>query len=169
MSPDQQEWLSYLQALDGRLLHILRQRQSQSRQQLQWLQKRLQQQHPGQRLRQQGQRLDELELRLRRTLQRQLKDATAHLRRLTRQCLIHNPQRHLLQHQRLALSGLARALDSVSPLATLERGYSITRHAHTGQVVTSAADLKPGEHLETRLRDGQVQSIVQQINLDNEP
>ena len=47
--------------------------------------------------------------------------------------------------------------DSVSPLATLARGYSITQNEH-GQVITRALQVKPGDILETRLAEGRVRS-----------
>ena len=61
-----------------------------------------------------------------------------------------------MRHQ-LAIA--AEKLDTVSPLATLKRGYSITQ-TEQGQVVTQAKDVKTGDVLVTRLSDGELRSTV---------
>jgi exodeoxyribonuclease VII large subunit len=70
-----------------------------------------------------------------------------------------------LKH-RLALAGeRLRTLDSqlqtLSPLATLERGYAIARHLGTGKVVRSVAQVVAGDRLEVRVSDGQFESTVE--------
>ncbi len=188
VSPDQQEWLTQLRALDARLLTLLRRRQQQARQQLDWLGKRLQQQHPGQRLRQRAQRLDELEQRLHRGLDRTLTGSTTAIRQLHTRLRATAPahrlvqladrqqdlgrrlrtaMQHQLERRQQSLKGLARALDTVSPLATLERGYSITRRTSDGQVVKSATELQPGDQLETRLAQGGLISTVDKLLVDS--
>jgi exodeoxyribonuclease VII large subunit len=51
-------------------------------------------------------------------------------------------------------------LQALSPLSTLERGYSITADAATGAVVTDAASVAIGQRLRTRLRSGTLDSEV---------
>jgi len=53
----------------------------------------------------------------------------------------------------LRLRGLARTLHTVSPLATVARGYAILQHAD-GRVVRSVLDAAPGDRLDARLADG---------------
>lgn len=53
----------------------------------------------------------------------------------------------------------AGTLDVVSPLATLQRGYSIVTN-DAGAVVTEAAALKPGDVLHARLARGVVHARV---------
>ena len=53
----------------------------------------------------------------------------------------------------------ARALGAISPLAVLERGYSITRTAE-GAVVTRAADARANTLLKTIVTDGEIESVV---------
>lgn len=48
---------------------------------------------------------------------------------------------------------------ALHPDAALRRGFSLTLKA--GKVVTAAAELKPGDTLETQLKEGSVQSVVQ--------
>jgi len=68
-TPDQQEWLSRFVQLEARLQQQLQRKLSQKQQSLAWLTKRLQQQHPGQKLARNAQRMDELELRLNQAMQ----------------------------------------------------------------------------------------------------
>ncbi|HEY1139253.1 MAG TPA: exodeoxyribonuclease VII large subunit [Lysobacter sp.] len=58
-----------------------------------------------------------------------------------------------LGNETLRLRGLARSLETVSPLATVARGYTILRHPD-GRVVRSVLDAAPGDRLEARLVDG---------------
>jgi len=62
---------------------------------------------------------------------------------------------------RLALS--ARALEAVSPLAVLSRGYSLTRRAD-GSALRDAAALAPGEEVETRLARGSFIARVESVH-----
>jgi exodeoxyribonuclease VII large subunit len=52
-------------------------------------------------------------------------------------------------------------LDVVSPLATLARGYSITKKE--GQIVFKASQLKPGDKVNIILAQGQVDCEVQGV------
>ena len=73
------------------------------------------------------------------------------------------PQLALAQRLRadvLRLRGLARSLATVSPLATVARGYAILRHAD-GRLLRRAQDAHIGETLHARLADGQLQLRVE--------
>ncbi|QSX78219.1 exodeoxyribonuclease VII large subunit [Agrilutibacter solisilvae] len=58
-----------------------------------------------------------------------------------------------VSHHALQLRGLARSLETVSPLATVARGYAIVQH-EDGRVVRSVLDAAPGDRLRARLADG---------------
>jgi exodeoxyribonuclease VII large subunit len=66
---------------------------------------------------------------------------------------------HRLQLLRQQLSEQAHALNSISPLATLERGYTITTNA-ANQVIHDCTQLKAGDTIHTRLAQGSVSSTV---------
>ena len=68
------------------------------------------------------------------------------------------------QEQRLALA--TGHLDAVSPLKILSRGYSVTTNGQ-GHIVKSAQDVRWGEEIRTRLSDGDVYSVIQQIDFDD--
>jgi len=68
-----------------------------------------------------------------------------------------------LGEARSQVDAMARQLESLSPLAVLGRGYSLTRRALDGQIVRDTADLAVGESLNTRVARGEVVSRIEQI------
>ncbi len=185
VSPDQTEWLATLRALDMRLAQLLKRHLHSLAQRLEWLHKRLAQQHPGQRLRQQAQRLDDLEQRLRLSLQSQLRHKEARLAGLNAHLLRYSPAPRIRQlgldcseslrrlrtavEHRLSLyqarvHALMRELDAVSPLATLERGYGIVTVTETGKVLYDAAEVHAGDRIEARLAHGSLSCTVDEVH-----
>ena len=57
------------------------------------------------------------------------------------------------------LRSLARSLETVSPLATVARGYAIVQH-EDGRVVRSTTQAAPGDRVEARLADGTLKLTV---------
>ncbi len=66
----------------------------------------------------------------------------------------------LVGHRRTRLELAARALQAVSPLATLERGYAIVSSQDDGSVVTDAATVAPGVGIDVRLARGELTATV---------
>jgi exodeoxyribonuclease VII large subunit len=64
--------------------------------------------------------------------------------------------------RRARLERLAARLQSLSPLAVLERGYALVTDAK-GKLVRSAAQVTAGEMVKTRLGDGAFTSCVEEI------
>ncbi len=140
----------------------------------------LEKQHPTYRLQRQSQQLDDTEMRLQRAIQRYISTQRDHIGQQYHQLQLHSPVQTLAKQQhRLAkseqrlldvmekkllrtahrLTLAEEKLDAVSPLATLKRGYSITRDS-SGKVIHRAHDLKTGDQLITRVADGEVFSTV---------
>ncbi len=180
VTPDIGDWRARFTALSGHLRQCWERRLVQGSQRLEWLMGRLRLQHPGVRLRQQAQRLDELENRLLRDWGHRLRHHHARLEQLHETLKRHSPavrlgatrsrtaelQRrlraaldHELVRQRQRLGSLGRALDTVSPLATLARGYAIVR-TEDGQIVRSVRQAPIGTRVETRLAKGVLVSTV---------
>jgi len=67
---------------------------------------------------------------------------------------------HQLALQRERLRGHLLRLQSLSPFATLDRGYSITRQLRTGEIVKSVAQVAAGDRVETRVSDGKFEGTV---------
>jgi exodeoxyribonuclease VII large subunit len=63
-----------------------------------------------------------------------------------------------ISRQRSLLDSRQTLLEALSPVATLKRGYSITRV--DGHAVTSADSIRPGSIIETTLADGKVISTA---------
>jgi exodeoxyribonuclease VII large subunit len=178
LSPDGAEMMasfaSYEQWLCRNILAQLQNRQ----QQLASTQSRLR--HPGSRLQDHSQRLDELELRMVNSWRNSSKQAglsIALLRsRLQQQTPVHDIAQYKtrtaslyrrleqlielrLQKCQQQLANSSHLLDTVSPLATLKRGYSITTDDE-GQVVVATDTIQTGQTLHTRLAQGSVSSKV---------
>lgn len=75
--------------------------------------------------------------------------------------LVQNMQRREQQAQQ-ALALQAARLDSMSPLAVLGRGYSVTQ-SRDYKLIGSVEQVQWGDELVTTVRDGQIISIVQQV------
>ncbi|MGA2024543.1 MAG: exodeoxyribonuclease VII large subunit [Steroidobacteraceae bacterium] len=134
--PDAGVWLHRLAQFAARFAAGVQRALRGEQARLDVLQRRLQQAHPGARLLQHSQRLDELEARLRLALRARLAASTARL------------------------DGAARALQAVSPLATLGRGFAVVTRSSDGALITSAAQLAVGERFDARLAQGSVRAAV---------
>jgi exodeoxyribonuclease VII large subunit len=66
---------------------------------------------------------------------------------------------HKLTQSEQKLSNTAHQLDTVSPLATLSRGYSITKD-NNGKVLFDGASVKSGDEIQTQLARGHIASVV---------
>lgn len=67
---------------------------------------------------------------------------------------------HRIEQCATQLQGLARTLASVSPLATLARGYAVVRDPLTGLVLRRAQDANLGQELDTQLAEGALRVVV---------
>jgi exodeoxyribonuclease VII large subunit len=71
--------------------------------------------------------------------------------------------RRLIHDCESRLAGLAGKIESLSPLAVLARGYTITQNAINNKVLRNADELKVGQSLVTRFVRGTVVSKVERI------
>jgi exodeoxyribonuclease VII large subunit len=69
--------------------------------------------------------------------------------------------RHSLKNRQNRLAEIETRLRLLGPEQVLARGYSITMDATTGKVLRSAANVKAGQKLKTRLKTGEVRSRVE--------
>ncbi len=67
----------------------------------------------------------------------------------------------ILRTQRNLLERAEALCTALSPEKVLQRGYSVT--THRGKVLRSAAEVQPGDLLETRLAEGVLQSVVEHV------
>ena len=180
VSRNQTELLQQLQYRRQRLEIALDRLFAEKQQKLRHLSLRLHNQHPQAQLRIQQQLITQLSHRLQQSLrhrwQKKAENLTALSMRLYKNPL---PLRIQQYEQRLAqlkvrlnshmnltlslqqkqLSHLCGKLDSLSPLKVLARGYSITQNQQNF-TIRSIKDVNVGEHIKTRLTDGNIISQV---------
>jgi exodeoxyribonuclease VII large subunit len=70
--------------------------------------------------------------------------------------------RHRLRESRNRFQTLAARLRLLGPEQVLGRGYSITRDAQSGAVLRAAAAARAGQRLKTRLKVGEIASVVEE-------
>ncbi|MFO0913164.1 MAG: exodeoxyribonuclease VII large subunit [Pirellulales bacterium] len=134
--PDIREVEQSLASTSQRLTAGLQRMVQQARQRLAWLADRRCFRQPQQMVLDRTRRVDELQQRLQRGVELRL----------------------MRQHDRVA--GWAGKLESLSPLAVLGRGYTVTLQAESRRVIRAAAELSDGQLLRTRWPDGDVVSRV---------
>ncbi|MCJ7451936.1 MAG: exodeoxyribonuclease VII large subunit [Steroidobacteraceae bacterium] len=181
--PDREEWLRAFVAAERRVSQSTRRRLADLGSLLLVREQRLDRAHPGVRLRQHAQRLDEVDGRLRRAFRAKLDDARTRattastllsraspvLRLEAGQVRLASCSRALAAAARSRVAGersrfelAMRTLNAVSPLATLERGYAIVADAE-GHVLLDPAALAPGDSVDTRLARGRFTATVTTI------
>ncbi len=134
------DWADLMAALNDQNQRLVRATLGQTAAQrwtLKELRNRLQRQTPLTRIQNDRQRLDEFVHRSELTLGHQLK--------------LHGSQ----------LSGLGRRLESLNPMAILNRGYAVVSQAD-GTIVRSVTQVQPGDELNVRVSDGEFDIRVQQ-------
>lgn len=180
VSRNQTELLQQLQYRRQRLEIALDRLFAEKRQKLKHLSLRLHNQHPQAQLRIQQQLITQLSHRLQQTLRHHWQKTAENLTALSMR-LYKNPlplrlqqyEQQLAQlkvrlnsHMNLTLSlqqkqlaHLCGKLDSLSPLKVLARGYSITQNQQNF-TIRSIKEVNIGEHIKTRLTDGNIISQV---------
>jgi exodeoxyribonuclease VII large subunit len=130
VSPDQAILRAQLLELKLRLTHTINAYIENYKKRIIYLKRCLR--HPGQRLQNYWQQVDDLDRRLLKAIQ-----------------LYINNHRQNLMH-------LSRALESVNPLSTLLRGYSLSKRKSDGKVLHTVEEVKVGEEVITQLATGQL-------------
>lgn len=87
-----------------------------------------------------------------------LKQASLRCQHLLQLCHLTMKQR--LQDLAHQFANLTARLHTISPLATLSRGYAIATLTHTQEILRSTNQLRPGDQVSTQLADGAFVSVV---------
>ncbi len=180
VTPNRDDFLQAVAVAENRLLRQVNTSLARKKETLRWLEKRIQ--HPSRRLQNLAQRLDDQEQRLnhaRRVHFRHLHSRLAQLEaRLGRHTPLHTlreltsrqatlkqrllaAQVRVVESRHYSLITLTRALDAVSPLATLNRGYAIVCRTD-GSVVRAAREVEVGDRVEARLGKGKLLCTVEE-------
>ena len=136
--------------------------------------------HPGDRIREQAQRCDEFEIRLKQSMHRLTHDRRQLFEAYQARLVQLNPQRHIeqskhrvevlfkqlnqtlrngLEHRSLELAQKAGRLNAVSPLATLERGYALATD-ETGAVIRDSQQVQVNDRITLTLQSGKLTASV---------
>jgi exodeoxyribonuclease VII large subunit len=174
LSPDGEDILNQFEGFEILLTEAVGRKIAQLGQRADYLKKRLR--HPGHKLQEQSQHLDHLDIRLRRAINGRLEQQRQRMNRVQSQLARVHPgeaidgyhklvalyvkqmSRSVKQQLEVKRSKTGQAmhlLDTVSPLKTLGRGYSIIRDADDA-VIKSVASVTEGDVLRGQLEDGEV-------------
>lgn len=180
-TPDGEALAHQCRQLENRLRQAYKHRLDHADNRLQQLRHRLDRASPAARLLQQQQRLDELQVRLTRGIHEKLRRSRQELAHWRKRLFLLHPERTFtllrtrlqrleqalhtgierrISEKQQQLRAIAREFHAVSPLATLERGYSIVFRQEDGELVRSAKQTKDGDELRIRLAKGEIQAIV---------
>ena len=179
LSRDQSERLAFVQQKATALNRAWQQQFRQQQHQLAVLQQRLKAVHPERRLQSQSQSLDRAALALSHAMESRIAGYATRLNNLLRRLDRQNPAnrvvrlqdrcsqldsalkksvQRLLESKNRQLQGQAQLLNSVSPLQTLTRGYSIT--FADDKPILSSTEVSEGDEITTRLASGEINSKV---------
>ncbi len=181
VTPDQSSWLQSFDWYQQRTQQLITNKVERFQEKIEWLHRRLQQQHPENQVARARQQTLELAKRLHRHSQTLLDSRRSQLLTGQAKLFANNPIQLLKQKKQSALfltarlqqssinhltlkksqfSNVARTLNAISPLQTLERGYSITLDKNDNAIV-NASQVKVGDRIETRLHNGHIISRVE--------
>ena len=187
--PDQAQWLQSLTATTARIAFLGRRYLEDHFQELDWLSRRLSQRSPAVIVSRQIDWLRNLQQMLTGVIRHDLLKRKQAMEIIRGRLKERSPaikvqlsiQRLTELKRRLSNSGSGsvlrltnrlnlaeRALHSVSPLATLERGYAIVSEPGSGKVLTDACATKPGNVISARLARGSLTATVDTVRDDAE-
>jgi exodeoxyribonuclease VII large subunit len=136
--------------------------------------------HPEQKLQLQQQKADELSLRLKQLISRKIAQHKENPSQLSQRLLTQSPSKLITQQHQQVINIQSRLLQAmhkslqhngerfrhvveqlhlVSPLATIARGYSVTRNKND-KVITKIAHVKKGDIISVQLTDGRINASV---------
>ncbi len=134
VTPHQSTLLQQFSLFETRLINEITKYYQHQAQRIDWLLKRIQ--HPGQQIQNQLQRMTLLKSQLKSTIWQ------------------------LLREKEHSFKNTMRALETVSPLATLNRGYAIITKLNSNQIVRSVQEITKGCPLTIRFQDGTVNAFA---------
>ncbi len=181
-TPDAEALIQRVADGSAALVRIIHSLMLQNQSALRSLNERLQKRHPARLLQDRVQRVDELESRLQQSANRLINAQQLRVSSLNDRLNSHTPLMKLagmngqlanakmrlnsamqtqLSNAKLRFQLSARSLDTVSPLATLDRGFAVVKHKE--KLITDATQLEPGDKISTQVAHGTISSTVDSI------
>lgn len=134
--PNKKDLIEKIISAEKQLIRFMSQKIFQLQQHIAWTQKNLEQQHPKKKLIEQAQQLDWYEMNLIRL------------------------QKKIISDLETKLQLFSGKLDALSPLATLQRGFSITTRARDHQLLQKVSQIKIGDKIRIQLMKGSLECTV---------
>jgi exodeoxyribonuclease VII large subunit len=184
VTPAADELIASLKQRQHHLARLMSQQLNYRLQQVEWMFKHLQQQHPKQRLIERTQQLDLLTMELVRqqtqimnNYQFKLQQLQAKLaqvnplhsirefkHQLSRNLQsLYYPLSHSLHKNQKSLGQLSVKLDALSPLATLKRGYAIVTRKKEQHILRKSKEVNIGDSIEIQLDEGKLSCTVEDL------
>ncbi len=184
LSPNVNEYIARLNTQVNKLTQLMR--HSITSQQMTVTNLRARLKHPGERLQNQGQKLDLLELRMHQVIQNLLTKNKQSLTNCSQRIALTSPEKSIQQNrqainaldkrltlqidqrliaQNAAIENAAKRLHSVSPLNVLNRGYAMVTDQNT-KVVADSNQVAVGDRVNIRLAKGELNCEV--VEFENE-
>ncbi|MEM8845224.1 MAG: exodeoxyribonuclease VII large subunit [Pseudomonadota bacterium] len=184
--PDLSAVTHQLSGIQSYLSKFLKDKLETNSQKLDWLSQRIQRMHPKSIVQIQNTTVTRLYERLKKLVHLRLNQDSISLNSFKHRLRNQSPQQQLeLNRSKLELIGsqlinlsseqisnhkhrlqlCAATMQAVSPLNTLERGYSITMNAkHKARIIRNHNHIKQGDHLITYVANGEIHSRVESTN-----
>jgi exodeoxyribonuclease VII large subunit len=183
ISPDSNDIINQMKRREEQLIRNQKQLINNYQRHIESLAKQLP--HPKQRLQELIQRTDEYSIRLKHQVEKEISKKRMTLTQFSSRVNESNPTHKVSQqieklgHLQLQfkksinrilekahdeVSNLSHMLDTVSPIATLERGYAIVSEQKTNKILTNTENLKNGDSLRIRLAKAEIDSTIDKIH-----
>ena len=182
ITPHQDELIESFQQFDSTLLYLMRELVSNLHQAIDWTTQRLEFLHPKQTIQRKLEYLGELQRRAFSSIKLSISEQANVFNQLSNRFEKQSPharireakiklvdlnrvlQRSIQVNQEnklQILQSLARTLDAVSPLGTLNRGYAIVSNLSSGQILHDRKQVEKGEKVSVQLAKGQFTAKVE--------
>ncbi len=122
---------------------------------------RLAKQHPGRKMQEHRKLLSQIATRLSVSGRRLVPDHRSSLEQLT--VRVRSLGNKLVAERQRRLGELARTLNAVSPLPTLDRGYAILADGDGEALLTSVFGVQEGQSMSAQLADGRIYATVDNV------
>jgi exodeoxyribonuclease VII large subunit len=162
--PDRGDWLRAVNSLAVRIGRLGQRALEDKSQMFDWLGRRLLQSSPQATLQRQEAQLRQVRYRLAAAMRQSAMWLRPQLTSLTQR--LRSSSRDTISAASHRLDLAMRGLHSVSPLATLDRGYAIVERADSGAVILSASEVTAGDDIRARLASGELIATVKSVRND---
>jgi len=182
ITPDHEEFLAVFEQYENTFLYLMHDVLSNFHQAIDWVTQRLEFLHPKQAVLRKHEYLIELQGRAHSAIKFSLSERANQFNNLANRFENQSPQVRVreaktklvelhkqlyrsmqlnLEHNQQALHSLARTLDVVSPLGTLNRGYAIVSNLENGQILLDSNKVAKNDKISIQLAKGQLSAKIE--------